>query len=258
MRVLLAPDKFKGCLTAAEVAAAVAAGLTDARPELETILVPVADGGDGTVAAAVSAGSELITVPATGPTGEPIMAGYAFDGHRAVVELAAVVGLDRLPGGQLDPLGASTYGLGVVIKDALDRGAHEIVLGTGRQRLDRRRRRDGAGTRRPALRRRRTGPSAGRGRIGRSGPGGSRSAAGHPGSGPDHGGDRRRQPAPRTERSRGGLRSAEGCGSRRARSTGTRTGHFGPGGGARRSGATTRSGRAPGPPGAPDLPRSPS
>ena len=56
MRVLLAPDKFKGCLTAAEVAAAVAAGITDARPDVETILVPVADGGDGTVAAAVGAG----------------------------------------------------------------------------------------------------------------------------------------------------------------------------------------------------------
>ncbi len=131
MKVLLAPDKFKGCLTAAEVAAAVAAGLTDARPGLETIPVPVADGGDGTVAAAVSAGYRLVTVPATGPTGEPITAGYAFDGHRAVVELAAVVGLDRLPGGQLDPLGASTYGLGLVIKDALDRGAEDIVLGLG-------------------------------------------------------------------------------------------------------------------------------
>jgi glycerate kinase len=131
IRVLLAPDKFKGCLTAAEVAAAVAAGLTDARPDVQPIPVPVADGGDGTVAAAVSAGYRLINVPSTGPTGEPITAGYAFDGHRAVVELAAVVGLDRLPGGQLDPLGASTYGLGLVIKDALDRGATEIVLGLG-------------------------------------------------------------------------------------------------------------------------------
>ena len=102
-KVLLAPDKFKGCLTAAEVAAAVAAGLTDARPDLETIMLPVADGGDGTVAAAVSVGYALVAVPTVGPTGEPIMAGYALDGRRAVVELAAVVGLDRLPGGQLDP-----------------------------------------------------------------------------------------------------------------------------------------------------------
>ena len=130
-KVLLAPDKFKGCLTAAEVAAAVAAGLTDARPDLETIMLPVADGGDGTVAAAVSVGYALVTVPTVGPTGEPIMAGYALDGQRAVVELAAAVGLDRLPGGRLDPLGASTYGLGLVIKDALDRGAGEIVLGLG-------------------------------------------------------------------------------------------------------------------------------
>ena len=131
VKVLLAPDKFKGCLTAAEVAAAVAAGLTDARPDLETIMLPVADGGDGTVAAAVSVGYALVAVPTVGPTGEPIVAGYALDGRRAVVELAAAVGLDRLPGGRLDPLGASTYGLGLVIKDALDRGAGELVLGLG-------------------------------------------------------------------------------------------------------------------------------
>jgi glycerate kinase len=131
MKVLIAPDKFKGCLTAAEVAAAVAAGLKDARPDLETIMLPVADGGDGTVAAAAGAGYSLITVPTVGPTGEPITACYALDGKRAVIELAAVVGLDRLPGGDLEPLGASTYGLGVVIADALNRGATEIVLGLG-------------------------------------------------------------------------------------------------------------------------------
>lgn len=131
MRVVLAPDKFKGCLTAAEVASAVAAGLQAGRPDVEVVQVPVADGGDGTVAAAISAGFVPVGVPAVGPTGHPVHAGYAVDGQRAVVELADVVGLARLPDGRLDPLGASTYGLGVVVRDAIERGATEIVLGLG-------------------------------------------------------------------------------------------------------------------------------
>lgn len=131
MRVLLAPDKFKGSLTAAEVADAVAAGLRDRRPDLDVVQVPVADGGDGTVAAALGAGFTFVEVVTVGPTGLPVHTGYAVQGSRAVVELADVVGLVRLPGGRLDPLGASTFGLGVVVRDALDRGATEIVLGLG-------------------------------------------------------------------------------------------------------------------------------
>jgi glycerate kinase len=130
-RVVLAPDKFKGSLTAAEVAAAVAAGLVDVLPQLETILLPVADGGDGTVAAALSAGFDEIIVDAVGPTGEPVRAPYALDGDRAVVELAAIVGLTMLPEGRFDPLGSSTYGLGVVLADAIRHGATTIVLGLG-------------------------------------------------------------------------------------------------------------------------------
>jgi glycerate kinase len=130
-RVILAPDKFKGSLTAAEVAEALAAGLLDAQPGLETIKLPVADGGDGTVAAALSAGFHKIMVETVGPTGEPVQAPYALNGDRAVVELAAVVGLSMLPGGRLEPLGSSTYGLGLVIADAIGRGATTIVLGLG-------------------------------------------------------------------------------------------------------------------------------
>ncbi|HYP45642.1 MAG TPA: glycerate kinase [Propionibacteriaceae bacterium] len=130
-RVLLAPDKFKGCLTAAEVAAAVAAGLHRHRPDLDIVAVPVADGGDGTVAAALSAGYSRVEVLTVGPTGLPVRTSYGLTGHRAVIELADVVGLARLPGGRLDPLVASTAGLGTVVGDALDRGATEIVLGLG-------------------------------------------------------------------------------------------------------------------------------
>ena len=130
-RVVLAPDKFKGSLTAAEVAEALAAGMQDVLPGLETIMLPVADGGDGTVAAALSAGFAKIIVDAVGPTGEPVQAPYALDGDRAVVELAAVVGLSMLPGGRLEPLRSSTYGLGLVVADAVRRGATTIVLGLG-------------------------------------------------------------------------------------------------------------------------------
>jgi glycerate kinase len=130
-RAVLAPDKFKGSLTAAEVAEALAAGMVDVLPHLETITLPVADGGDGTVAAALSAGFDKIIVNAVGPTGEPVQAPYALHGDRAVVELAAVVGLSMLPSGRLDPLASHTYGLGLVIADAIRRGATTIVLGLG-------------------------------------------------------------------------------------------------------------------------------
>src|SRR5829696_1502159 len=130
-RVVVAPDKFKGCLTAAEVADAVANGLLDERPELQITKLPVADGGDGTVAAALSRGFNDVTVSAAGPTGLPGQVSYAHQGQRAVIELAAICGLDRLPAGQPDPLGASTYGLGEVIRHAVENGAREIVLGIG-------------------------------------------------------------------------------------------------------------------------------
>jgi glycerate 2-kinase len=130
-RVVIAPDKFKGSLTAAEVAEALGAGMRDVLPRVETIMLPVADGGDGTVAAALSAGFAKIIAGAVGPTGERVQAPYALDGDRAVVELAAVVGLSMLPGGRLDPLGSSTYGLGLVIADAIRRGATTIAVGLG-------------------------------------------------------------------------------------------------------------------------------
>jgi glycerate kinase len=130
-RVVLAPDKFKGSLTAADVTEALAAGMLDVQPRLETVQLPVADGGDGTVAAALSAGYDKIIVDTVGPTGEPVRAPYALDSDRAVVELAAVVGLSLLPSRRLDPLGSSTYGLGLVIADAIRRGASTVVIGLG-------------------------------------------------------------------------------------------------------------------------------
>ena len=131
MRVVVAPDKFKGSATAAEVAAALAAGLRQGRPDLEVVELPVADGGDGTVAAALAAGFAPVVTVAEGPTGQPVETTFALKDAVAVIELADVAGLGRLPGGEPAPLTASTYGVGQVIGAALDGGATTIVLGIG-------------------------------------------------------------------------------------------------------------------------------
>ncbi|TYP87670.1 glycerate kinase [Blastococcus xanthinilyticus] len=130
-RVLVAPDKFKGSLTAAEVAAAVTRGLHAGAPGLEIRAVPVADGGDGTLAAAVAAGFERVPVTAAGPTGEPVATGYGRRGEVAVVEMADVSGLSRLPAGRPAPLTATSRGTGEVIAAALAGGARRVVVGIG-------------------------------------------------------------------------------------------------------------------------------
>jgi glycerate kinase len=131
MKIVIAPDKFKGSLPAAEVAGAIAAGLRAEWPEAELVTVPVADGGDGTVDAAVAAGLERVPVTVDGPTGEPVHASYARRGELAVIELADACGLMRLPGGRPAPLTASSFGCGQVLAAALAAGAHEIILGVG-------------------------------------------------------------------------------------------------------------------------------
>jgi glycerate 2-kinase len=131
MRVVVAPDKFKGSLTAREVAERVAAGIAAVAPRTEVVTVPVADGGDGTVDAALAAGYERVPVRAEGPTGEPVDTAYALRDGVAVVEMADVSGLRLLPPDRLAPLTASSYGTGEVVASALDRGCHTVVLGIG-------------------------------------------------------------------------------------------------------------------------------
>jgi len=135
MRVVVAPDKFKDSATAQQVAAAIAAGLRRARPDLDVVEIPVADGGDGTVAAALAAGFAPVRVRAEGPAGAPVEAIFAIRAGTAVIELAEVAGLRRLPAGgeapALAPLTASTFGVGQLIAAALDAGATTVVLGIG-------------------------------------------------------------------------------------------------------------------------------
>ncbi|MGW6389110.1 glycerate kinase [Streptomyces sp. NPDC055103] len=129
--VLVAADKFKGSLTAVQVAERVTAGLRRVVPELTVETLPVADGGDGTVAAAVAAGFERREVQVTGPLGEPVTAAYALRDTTAVVEMAEASGLQLLPAGVFAPLTATTYGSGELLRAALDAGATTVVFGVG-------------------------------------------------------------------------------------------------------------------------------
>ena len=136
MHVVVAPDKFKGTLTARQVADRVAAGIAAAldemgAPGVAVVRVPVADGGDGTVDAALAAGYERIPVRAEGPTGAPVDTAFAVREGVAVVEMADVSGLRLLPRDRLAPLTASSYGTGEVVQAALELGCHTVVLGIG-------------------------------------------------------------------------------------------------------------------------------
>ena len=130
MRVAVAPDKVKGSLSAAEVARALADGVRDVEPGARCDLVPMADGGDGTVEAFLSAGAQPHAVRVRGPLGQPVDATYARDGDTAVAEMAAASGL-AVNGANRDARHATTFGTGELLRDALDGGARRIVLGIG-------------------------------------------------------------------------------------------------------------------------------
>ena len=133
MKVVIAPDSFKGSMTAAQVCAAVSAGVRKASPDAEIISVPMADGGEGTVQSLIDGlGGSFISSEADDPLGRPHDAIYGLtsDGT-AVIEMAQASGLTLLEESERDPLLASTYGTGQLIKDALDHGAREFILGIG-------------------------------------------------------------------------------------------------------------------------------
>ena len=129
--VIVAPDKFKGSLTAGQVGAAVRAGLLAVDPDLDVRVLPVADGGDGTLDAAVGAGFRRLPVQVTGPIGEPVLAAIAVRDEVAVVELALASGLVLIPVEELEPLTANSFGTGELVAAALDQGCTQIILGVG-------------------------------------------------------------------------------------------------------------------------------
>ncbi len=134
-RILIAPDKFKGSLSALSVAEHLGTGLRRVLPGVETDLLPVADGGEGTVQAALAAGYSVIELSATGPLGEPVPTRYAVHegtgGRTAVIEMAAVSGLEMLEPDDATARHATSRGLGELIAHALDHGATAVVVGVG-------------------------------------------------------------------------------------------------------------------------------
>ena len=135
MRILLAPDKFKGCLTALEVVQAMAEGILRVNTEAQIDLCPMADGGEGTVSALVAAtNGKLLTRRVTGPLPEmkvDATFGMLGDGQTAVVEMAAASGLALLPISQRDPMATTTFGTGELLMAAAEAGAKRIILGIG-------------------------------------------------------------------------------------------------------------------------------
>ena len=135
LRVLLAPDSFKGSLSSVEVARALASGWAAARPADEIVLAPLADGGEGLLeAVAAGEGWEWQETPAHDALGRPLTARWlrSGDGRRAVVEMAEASGLSRLPVGEpRSPLAATTDGTGEILAAVLDSGVRHVLLGVG-------------------------------------------------------------------------------------------------------------------------------
>lgn len=134
MKIVIAPDSFKGSLTALEVCEAAARGLEAIDPSFEIVQVPMADGGEGTVQSLVDAtGGSLVTHTVTGPLGEPVDAIYGLlgDGESAVIEMAAASGLPLVPDDLRNPLNTTTFGTGELIAAALDQGRRKLIVGIG-------------------------------------------------------------------------------------------------------------------------------
>lgn len=134
MKIILAPDSFKGNLTSLQVAATFEKGIRRVLPNAKCIKVPMADGGEGTVQSLVDAtGGKFIRKKVTGPAGKPVSARYGMlaDNETAVIEMAEASGLPLVSGKEKNPLKTTTYGTGELMLDAAKRGAKKIILGLG-------------------------------------------------------------------------------------------------------------------------------
>ena len=134
MRIVVAPQSLKGSLTAAQAGHAIAQGVRAVYPQAEIAMVPVADGGEGTVQALVDAtGGRIIQQYVTGPLGEPVLAFYGIlgDGRTAAIEMAASSGLPLVPVERRDPRITTTYGVGELMLAALEQGSRHFIIGIG-------------------------------------------------------------------------------------------------------------------------------
>jgi glycerate kinase len=134
LKVVIAPQGFKGNLTALQVSQAIDHGIRRVLPDVVTSLVPMADGGEGTTQALIDAlGGEMIPVEVTDPMGGRVLAHWGFlsDGVTAVIEMAVASGLSLVPPGKRNPLSATTYGTGELICHALEKGCRKFIIGIG-------------------------------------------------------------------------------------------------------------------------------
>ncbi|MFQ3547556.1 MAG: glycerate kinase [Termitinemataceae bacterium] len=134
MTVIVAPDSFKGNMTAKEAAEEIQAGILSVIPDARVLLFPMADGGEGTARVVTeAAGGTIVPVTVTGPLGEPVKAyfGQLREGKTVILDMASASGLELLRPDQLNPMKTTTYGTGELIKAALDTGAEELVIGIG-------------------------------------------------------------------------------------------------------------------------------
>jgi glycerate kinase len=134
MRILIAIDSFKDSVGAGEVAKALKRGLLKGLPAAQIGLLPMADGGEGTVESVIAAtGGRLVKITAMDPLMRPVGSFYGItgDGITAVIEMAAASGLEKLKPGERDPWITSTFGTGQLIADALGRGCRRILVGIG-------------------------------------------------------------------------------------------------------------------------------
>lgn len=134
MRIVVAPDSYKGSLSAIEVADSIERGIRQVWPQAEVVKIPIADGGEGTVQALVAAtGGRLFDATVVGPLGEQVASywGLLGDGETAVIEMAAASGLPLVPPAKRNPCVTTTYGTGQLIKAALDYGCRKMIIGIG-------------------------------------------------------------------------------------------------------------------------------
>ena len=132
MKIILAPDSYKECLPAQDVAAAMAAAVRASRPDAEVVALPLADGGEGTAGILTHAlGGETVCALVTGPLGLQVRASYGIAGKTAVIEVAAACGLSLVPVKRRNPLLATSRGVGELMKDAALRGCESILIGLG-------------------------------------------------------------------------------------------------------------------------------
>ena len=134
MKIVIAPDSYKESLSALQVAEEIEAGFREVLPDAEYLKLPMADGGEGTVAAMVaSTGGSLLESDVTGPLGEAVKACYGLtgDGKTAIIEMASASGLALVAANLRNPLETTTFGTGELIRAALDAGARHLVIGIG-------------------------------------------------------------------------------------------------------------------------------